>query len=148
MGGFTTLKLRDTSQENIDQHNKHLDELGVAKRYRFYSMRDVKLEYEAFLNGDGNFPEHMFPPDKINSFEDFLKYWNPRALGEVFVPHFGGLNFDCYFGRTSKRAMHGLARYLLIYGDHIRTTSGSYSTFVERCGYKAKTKQRQLLALD
>jgi len=148
MGGFTTLKLRDTSQENIEQHNQHLDELGVAKRYRFYGMRDVKLEYEAFKAGKGVFREDLFPPDKINSFEDFLKYWNPRALGEVFVPHFGSLNFDSYFGRTSKRAMHGIARYLLIYGDHIRTTSGSYSTFVERCGYKAKSKQRQLLQLD
>jgi hypothetical protein len=148
MGGFTTLKLRDTSQENIEEHNQHLDELGVAKRYRFYSLNDIKYQYEAFVNGKGVFKECFFPPDKINSFEDFLKYWSPRALGECFVPYMGSLNFDSYFGRTSKRAMHGLARYLLIYGDHIRTTSGSYSTFVERCGYKAKTKQRQLMLLD
>jgi len=148
MAGFTSLKLRDTSQENIDEHNQHLDELGVAKRYRFYSVDDIKYQYEGFVNGEGVFKECFFPRDKINSFEDFLKYWSPQALGEVFVPHIGSMNFDCYFGRTSQRAMHGIARYLLIYGDHIRTTSGSYSTFVERCGYKAKTKLRQLMKLE
>lgn len=148
MGGFTTLKLRNISQENIDEQNQNLEELGVAKRYRFYSERSIEEEYQYYLKGDGNYPENFFPPDQINSLEDFKKFWSPRALGEVFVPHVGSLNFDCYFGRTSERAMHGIARYLLIYGDRIKETSGSYSTFVERAGYKAKTKQRILMLLD
>jgi len=151
MGGFTSLKLRNTSQENIDQHNQHLDELGVAKAYRFHSMRDRREEWEYYRDHPEKrmelYPPHLFPQD-IGTFEEFLKYWSTENLGDVFIPPIGTLKFDCYFGRTSKRAMHGIAQYLLIYGDHIRTTSGSYSTFVERCGYKAKTKQRELMLLD
>ena len=46
MGGFTSIWLRDTSQQNIDQQNAELDALGVAKRYRFYSEKDIEFEYE------------------------------------------------------------------------------------------------------
>lgn len=146
MGGFTSLQLRNISQENIDEQNQNLNELGVAKRYRFYSERDVREEYDYYLKGDGIYPEHMFPSEKINSFEDFKKYWSPEALGEVFVPRNGMLTFDCYFGRTSKRAMHGIAQWVLIYGDsQLKETSGSYSTFVERSEYKTKKILRTLM---
>jgi len=149
MGGFTSIQLRDTSQEHIDEQNAELDALGVAKRYRFYSEENIKLEYEAFLNGDGVFPEDDFPRDLINSLEDFKIYWSPKKWGTCFIPEIGMLTFDCYFGRTSTRAMHGIARYLLYtFEGVIKETSGSYSTFVERCGYKAKTKQKVLLALE
>ena len=149
MGGFTSIQLKDISQENIDEQNAELDALQVAKRFRFYSENDIKLEYEAFQKGDGNFPVDMFPPEKIHTLEDFKKYWSPEALGSVFVPAVGMLTFDCYFGRTSTRAMHGIARYLLYtFENTIKEVSGSYSTFVERCGYKAKTKQQVLLELE
>lgn len=145
MGGFTSIQLKNISQENIDEQNQKLDDLKVAKHYRFYSEKDVEEEYEYYLKKDGVYPEHLFPSEKINSFEDFKKYWSSEALGEVFVPQFGMLTFDCYFGRTSNKTMHGIARYLLENENLIKETSGSYSTFVERSGYKAKTKQYKLL---
>jgi hypothetical protein len=149
MGGFTKIQLKDTSQENIDEQNQRLREYGLRKNLKFYSERDIEKEYEYFLKNDGNYPERMFPRDQINSLEDFKKYWNPRAVGEAFVPPVGALTFDCYFGRTSKRAMHAIACWILSHGDsHPFTTSGSYSTFVERSGYKAKTNQRRLLDFE
>lgn len=147
MGGFTLIRLKNCSNENIKEQNKKLAECKVAKRYRFYSEDDVKLEYEYYKKGDGNFPEHLFPKDKINSYTDFKKYWSSEALGEVFVPNFGTLTFDCYFGRTSKRAMHNIAMYLRLNYSQIKETNGSYSTFVERCGYSEKT-QKELMQLD
>lgn len=147
MGGFTKIQLKDTSQKNIDEQNENLKECGVAKKYRFYSERDVRKEWEYYRNDPErhiNYPPHSFPQD-IKHYEDFKKYWSAEALGEVFVPRFGSLTFDCYFGRTSKRAMHNIARWILIYGETEGiTTNGSYSTFVERSGYKAKTNQRLL----
>jgi hypothetical protein len=141
MGGFTAIYLKDKSQENIDRQNQHLDDLRVPKAYRFYSEKDIEEEYQYYLAGDGVYKECFFPPDKINSLEDFKRYWSPAALGEVFVPHVGSLTLDCYFGRTSEYAMHGIMRWVLLFGeDEAITTSGSYSTLVERSGYYSKTK--------
>jgi hypothetical protein len=132
MGGFTQVFLKEVSRENIDKHNARLELNKVPKKYRYYSEQDIILEYEAFLIGDGVFEERLFPRDKINSLEDFKKYWSPEALGEVFVPHVGTLRFDCYFGRTSKRAMRNIGRYLADNVRHIKKVSGSFSTFCER----------------
>ncbi|MFA5366645.1 MAG: hypothetical protein WC333_02075 [Dehalococcoidia bacterium] len=131
----------------IARENEELKNCGVARRYRFYSNADIRAEYEYYLKGDGNYPPHLFPPHKINTFEDFRKYWSPEALGEVFVPKNGTLNLDCYFGRTSKRAMHNIARYLLCNSSKIKSVNGSFSTFVERCGY-GKKNQAILMELD
>lgn len=132
MGGFTKVVLKDVSRENIDKQNARLELYKVPKKYRFYSEQDVILEYEAFKMHDGVFPENQFPRDKIKSFEDFKKYWSPEALGEVFVPHYGTLTFDCYFGRTSQRAMRNIGRYLGYNVKYIKKVDGSFSTFAER----------------
>lgn len=141
MGGFTQLKLKDTSEENIEKHNKMLDALKVRKEIRFYSENDIKKEYEYFVRGEGAFPENQFPKDKIKSFKDFKKYWNPKALGEIFCPTNGTLQFDCYFGRTSKRAMKGIKDYIitaLLLPENFMNTpfdkaTGSWTAFLERC---------------
>lgn len=132
MGGFTTILLKDCSEKNIHAHNARLQLCGVPKKYRFYSIQDIILEYEYFKAHEGVFPEDQFPRDKIHSLEDFRKYWSPRALGEVFCPKIGMLTFDCYFGRTSKRAMRNIAKYLVQNHTEIKETSGSFSTFLER----------------
>jgi len=132
MGGFTQIKLKDTSNKNIKHQNSLLREYGVKKSLTFYSIDDVKFEYESFTKGLGTFPNHMFPKDKINSFNDFKKYWNSEALGEVFCPKFGSLVFDCYFGRTSKNAMRKLGKYLAANHQHIKQAEGSFTTFMER----------------
>lgn len=132
MGGFTQVKLKDTSRANIDKHNALLKHYKVPEKYRYYSEYDVIFEYEGFKLGTGVFPERQFPRDKIKSLEDFKQYWSSKALGEVFVPPYGTLQFDCYFGRTSKRAMRNMGRYI---ADHVRDiakTDGSFSTFMER----------------
>ena len=137
MGGFTKLMLRDTSIENIRKHNELLAKAKVRKEIRFYSEDDVKLEYEYFKKGDGYFPDDQFPKDKIKSYKDFTKYWNTEAMGEVFVPKFGTLTFDCYFGRTSKNAMKCIKNYivdaLLSDDSPFEYAGGSWSTFLERC---------------
>jgi len=141
MGGFTQLKLKDNSEENIAKHNKMLDDAKVKKSFRFYSKNNVKEEYKAFVEGRGAFPENQFPKDKIKSYSDFKKYWNPKALGEVFCPEFGTLQFDCYFGRTSQNAMKNLKNYIinaLLLPEYSGKTpfdwaSGSWTTFLERC---------------
>lgn len=147
MGGFTEIRLKDCSQENIDEQNKKLEELKAPKWCRFYSEKDIEFEYDAFINGVGEFPEHLFPRHKINSYEDFKKYWSPQALGEVFVPYFGTLTFDCYFGRTSKRVMNIIGKYLVENSDQINFVEGSFSTFVERSGL-SKKDQEYIIILD
>lgn len=132
MGGFTVIRLVDCSQENIDRQNAKLTAYGVNKKYRFYSENNVRREYQYYLAKDGNYPEHTFPKHKINSYEDFKKFWNPEYLGEVFVPHFGTLSFDCYFGRTSTRAMKKLGSYIANNVLEIDAMYGSVSTFMER----------------
>ena len=98
--------------------------------------------YEYFVRGLGEFSENLFPKDKIKSLEDFKMYWNPRALGEVFVTHSGTLNFDCYFGRTSKSAMKKLGNYIADNYRELKEVHGSFSTFMERGMTKL---QRQIL---
>lgn len=132
MGGKTQIRLKDVSQENIDKQNALLEECGVCKRYRFYSEKNVKAEYQYYLKGDGVYPEHLFPKDKINSYADFKKYWSSEALGEVFVPKFGTLQLDCYYGRTSKRALRNIGKYLGNNPREIKKVDGSFSTFAER----------------
>jgi hypothetical protein len=132
MGGFTKIYLRDNSRENVSTQNARLELMGVPKQYRFYSEDDVILEYESFRIGDGTFPDDQFPREKIKTLEDFKEFWNPKALGEVFAPYIGCLSFDCYFGRTSKRAMRLIGKYLVENHDQIDTTGGSFSTFMER----------------
>jgi len=132
MGGFTQVYLKDCSYDNILKQNEKLKEYKVAKRYRFASEDDVKFEYNAFVKGLGVFPESQFPKDKIKSYNDFKKYWSTEALGEIFCPTFGTLNFDCYFGRTSKRAMRNMGKYIANNVDEIKKTNGSFSTFIER----------------
>lgn len=140
MGGFTKIQLKDTSAENIAKHNKMLEAAKVRKSIRFYSEDDVKFEYDGFVAGTGHFPEHLFPKDKINSYEDFTKYWSTEALGEIFVPPFGCLTFDCYFGRTSNNAMKCIKNYIIDalleepFGEQVfAEVGGSWSTFLERC---------------
>ena len=138
MGGFTEIYLRDKSIENIRKQNEKLKAIGVTKM-SFYSEDDIQKEWEAFQKNDGVFPEHLFPRDKIKTFQDFKRYWSPEALGACFVPYSGSLVFDCYFGRTSKRQMNLLRKYLMGYDENLKCNihliekvSGSFSTFVER----------------
>lgn len=132
MGGITKIILKDTSEQNIVAHNTRLDIAGVPKKHRFYGEADIIAEYEYFKANDGNFPEDQFPKDKINSLNDFKKYWSTEALGEVFVPKNGTLTFDCYFGRTSEKAMRAIGKYVVENRDEIKETGGSFSTFIER----------------
>ena len=132
MGGFTQVYLKDTSRSNIDKHNALLRLYNVPKEYHYHSESNDIFQYEAFKMRIGTWREEFFPKDKINSFEDFKKYWSPKALGEVFVPYEGTLQFDCCFGRTSKRAMRNIGRYLADNVRDIEKTRGSFSTFMER----------------
>jgi hypothetical protein len=133
MGGFTEIHLRDKSEANIKKHNALLAKLRLSK-LRFYSEKKVKAEYKAFVLGLGVFPEHLFPKAKIKTYNDFKKYWNPKALGEIFCPQFGSLTFDCYFVRTTEKDMHKLGLYLVDNWRDIESTNGSYTTFLERAG--------------
>jgi len=147
MGGFTTIKLKNCSEDNIKKQNQALEQFGVARKYRFYSEAEIRLEYAYFRKGKGNFPPHLFPIDRYTAtYAEFKKYWNPKALGEAFVPYNGSLNFDCYFGRMSKRAMHNLAAYLYRNSCLIKSVEGSFGTFVERCGW-GKEVQAELMKL-
>lgn len=139
MGGYTEIKLKDCSAKNINKHNKALRAMRVAKKYRFYSQKDTKLEYKAFVAGLGAFPENQFPREKINSYKDFRKYWSHDALGS-FCPTFGILSLDCYFGRTSKRALRQLGKYVASIIDEIKTVDGSFITFMERGMTKKENK--------
>jgi len=133
MGGWTAIRLKDTSEFNIAVHNAKLETLKVDKRYHFYSERDVILQYEYFKLGQGVFPEHLFPKHKIKSYEDFKKYWSSDALGEVFVPNFGSLTLDVYFGRTPKKTMRKIGKYFMQNIDAIKAVDGSSWAFFERC---------------
>ena len=144
MGGFTQVYLKDCSRRNIDKQNALLSLYKVPKQYHFYSEADVIMEYEAFKMRIGTWNDDLFPKDKINSFDDFTKYWNPKALGEVFAPYEGTLQFDCYFGRTSKRAMRNIGKYLADNVREIQKTRGSFSTFMER----GMTKLEQQIMKD
>lgn len=138
MGGFTKIQLKDCSQKNIDLQNEKLSEIGLRKDIRFYSEENIKEEYEYYKKDDGYFPTDQFPPEKINSYEDFKFYWT--RVGEPFVPPIGALTFDCYFGRTSQRAIKMIGKYLLENKNQIKNVDGSFTTFVERTGLPTKKK--------
>jgi len=141
MGGFTQIKLKDVSIQNIEKQNAILDIHKVPKKYRFKSLETVQIiEYEYFKRGLGTFHESQFPKDKIKSLADFKKYWNPKAIGEIFCAYSGTLQFDCYFGRTSKSAMRKIGKYLAENINEIREVDGSFSTFLERGTTKAEVK--------
>lgn len=144
MGGFTQIKLKDCSEENIKKQNEILKAYKVAKWYRFYNLeKEQEIEYEYFKQKKGVFPDDLFPRDEIHSLEDFRKYWNPKAIGECFVPPSGTLQFDCYFGRTSSRSMHNMGRYIADNIELFKEFSGSFSTFMERGMTK---KQREIVS--
>ena len=132
MGGFTQVFLNDASRKNNDRHNALLKLYNIPDIYRYYSEYNVIFEYESFKMGLGTFDERLFPKDKINNIEDFKQYWSTKALGDVFVPPYGTLQFDCYFGRTSKRAMRNMGRYIADNIKDIKCVSGSFETFAER----------------
>ena len=140
MGGFTKVVLKDGEQLNIDSHNAKLELYGVTNKYHFYSSRDVVFEYEAYKLGLGVFREVLFPRDKIYSLYSFEKYWNSEALGEAFVPKYGTLTFDCYFGRTSERAMRNIAKYVIDNLDSIYLVGGSFESFIEKAMSKKQEK--------
>ncbi|MFW6219980.1 MAG: hypothetical protein ACOC33_03995 [bacterium] len=147
MGGFTKIRLKDNSQENINKINVILDEMKLNKIYRFCSENDVQEEYECYKKGDGEFPEHLFPTNKIHSYEDFKNYWSTDALGEVFVPKFGTLTFDCYYDRTPMAIMNKIGKFLIKNIDLIGEVEGSYSTFIEKINLPEKDKKK-LLSLE
>ena len=132
MGGFTEIHLKNTTEANIKVQNKKLKKFWVPSKYRFYSETDIKNEYKWFVAGKGAFPDHLFPKDKINSYEDFKKYWSPSAIGSSFCPYIGSLTFDCYFGRTSDEDMRSIADYLLKNHKEIKLVEGSFTTFMEK----------------
>lgn len=147
MGGFTKIRLKDKSQSNIDNVNAMLGKAKIIKEYRFYSEKNVKQEYKYYLKGDGHYPEHLFPANQINSYDDFKSRWSAEALGEVFVPKFGTLTFDCYYDRTPERVMNQIAKFLIKNIYLIGEVEGSFSTFVEKCNLNQKDKQT-LLSLE
>ena len=141
MGGFTKIQLEHCDQENIDLQNEKLDKLKLHKGIRFYSEKDIEMEYDFYLNDEKReeyFPPHLFPYDEIKSYEDFRKIWT--GMGEAIVPPIGSLTFDCYFDRTSKSAMYKIAQYLYNNMGQISEVSGSFSTFIERSGISQKRK--------
>lgn len=140
MGGFTKIVLKDKSQESIDMANAELRRCRVPKIYHFYSESDVLKEWEYYKKKDGNYPEHLFPSNKIKSYNDFKKYWSAEALGEIFVPKFGTLKFDCYFNRMSKYAMKRLSTYLIVNSAKIEYVGGSWTTYLEKIE-KPRTKK-------
>jgi hypothetical protein len=140
MGGFTKIQLKDCDQENIDKQNEKLDKIGLKKDIRFYSEKDIRDEYAFYRstsNKDEYYPPHLFPKP-INNYNEFKKIWT--GMGEVFVPPIGALTFDCYFDRTSQRAMKMIGKYLLNNIDQIEKVEGSFTTFVERTGLPTKKK--------
>lgn len=144
MGGYTQIILKDDSEDNIIDCNCLLNVEKVSKAYRFYSRNDARTEYGYFkIKAVGNYPEYLFPRNKINSYEDFLNYWNPKNCG-FFINPFGALSFDCYFVRTPAIQMKRIANFLVDNYSLIKEAKGSFETFVERCG-KSKEIQKFLL---
>jgi hypothetical protein len=131
MGGYTTIHLKNVTQSNIAIENEKLKLYGIPTKYHFYSLNDVRMEYETFKKGEGYFPEREFSRDKIKTFADFRKCWNNKQL-PFFCPKFGTLAFDCYFGRTSIRTMQKIGKYITENLDNFECFSGSFDTFMER----------------
>ena len=143
MAGFTQIILKDKSEQHIIDCNCVLNREGVAKAYHFYTMNDARVEYGHFKIGNGVYPEHLFPREKIKSFPEFLNYWNPKSCGH-FINPFGALSFDCYFARNPFIQMKGISDFLVDNYSLIEQAKGSFETFVERCG-KSKEIQKFLL---
>lgn len=143
MGGFTQIILKDKSEQHVIDCNCLLSREKVDKKYHFYTINDTKIEYGHFKIGNGVYDEHLFPRNKIKSYEDFLSYWNPQICGH-FVNPFGTLSFDCYFSRTPAIQMKRIANFLVDNYTLIEQAEGSFETFVERCG-KSKRVQKLLL---
>lgn len=148
MGGWTAIRLKDTSRNNIDVHNAKLETFKVPKKYRFYSEKDIITEYEYFKIGVGAWDERFFPKDKILSYNDFKKYWSTKALGETFVPPFGTLTCDVYYQRMSMKAKRALGRYFMANIDAIKEVDGSTKTFFERCFTKAERQLCREMGFD
>jgi len=127
MGGFTTITLKDDSLINIISQNAKLELAGLRKGKRFYSEIDIILEYEAYKIGDGVFPEDRGFVYGL-TLDEFKPFWSSYNCWDKV----GQLSFDCYFGRTSNRAMRMLGKYLGENADQIKSVSGSFSTFAER----------------
>jgi len=141
MGGFTTVYLKDTS--DIQKHNKLLADYGVRKSIRFWSQDNLREEFKFWMQcqSKGRKEQLKYYPEWIVNkygflvitFDDFIKYiFSPDVMGETFVPKVGSLGFDCYFGRTSKRAMRNLGRYIVDNYRDIKKVRGSFETFMER----------------
>jgi len=145
MSGFTTIKLKDCSAENIEKQNNVLINCGVPKKYHFYSENDMYDEYIYFTTHKEQYKNFIKFPEKIKTYNQFKLVWNTKKLTDFIVPEYGMLTFDCYFNRTSKRAMHNLAKYLLNNLDEIESINGSFSTFIEKCGYGDKNQKKLLL---
>jgi hypothetical protein len=140
MGGFTQCFLKDKTQKNIDLHNEKLRTSKVARKYRFYSENDTIYQYECYLSGKGVFSEYDFPKSEIHSYIDFKKYWSTEVLGDVFVPPYGTLQFDCYFGRMSENAMRKMGKYIAENITSFENFDGSFETFMERGMSKKEIK--------
>jgi hypothetical protein len=63
-----------------------------------------------------------------------------KAVVSVLSPPSGTLQFDCYFGRTSKRAMRKIGRYVAENIEEIKEVDGSFTTFMERGMTKEEIK--------
>ena len=144
MGGFTKIRLKEKSNHSIDAINIRMDLMGVPKKLRFYSFRDIVFEYESFKLGLGVFEEEFFPKDKIHNLTQFMKYWNTEVLGETFVPKKGTLTLDTYFGRTSDYTMKKLLNFICTNLDEIESVGGSFGTMVE----KVASKKQEHMLLD
>lgn len=125
MGGFTKIKLEDTSEISIRSNNSELAGLGVPKKYRFYSELNVRKEFEYFKRGEGNFPKYIF--EGISTYQAFKRKWLEWTDYSI-----GALHFDCYYGRTSQRAMRLIGKFVYRNQQSIKSVSGSFDTFIER----------------
>jgi hypothetical protein len=140
MGGFTKIKLKDTTETNIDKCNESLKTAGVAMKYHFHSEGDVRYEWEWYKTNPQDYPTWWVDRYGRNmTFEQFSKAWHPDVLGEVFVPHIGTLVCDCYFGRMSQRAMTNLMKWVVANAGAIKEVGGSFSTLVEKSGVDIRT---------
>lgn len=133
MGGFTKIKLEDTTDVAIRHKNNELETLGIPKKYRFYSEFDVRLEYEYYKLGVGNYPDFIF--EGVKDYQAFKRKWLAWTHYEI-----GALHFDCYFGRTGKRAMRQIGKFVFRNQKSIASISGSFDTFIERGMTKKEIK--------
>jgi hypothetical protein len=60
MGGYTTIHLKNVTQSNIAIENEKLKLYGIPTKYHFYSLNDVRMEYETFKKVRGIFQKGNF----------------------------------------------------------------------------------------